>query len=120
MHGAPVTRRNSKTKIISKRSANQASDRHNTKVEADAFGDFEFVGPRVQQRGCHVQRNPLGKAALRGGVGSGWVSISASDGACTGVRDGAMARVEVITGRQRRRRWTEEQKRAIVAESFAP
>jgi transposase len=31
-----------------------------------------------------------------------------------------MARVEVITGPERRRRWTEEQKRAIVAESFAP
>ncbi len=31
-----------------------------------------------------------------------------------------MARVEVITGPERRRRWSEEQKRAIVAESFAP
>src|ERR1700688_3289177 len=33
---------------------------------------------------------------------------------------GAMARFEVITGPERRRRWSEEQKRAIVAESFAP
>jgi transposase len=31
-----------------------------------------------------------------------------------------MARVEVITGPERRRRWSEEQKRAIVAASFAP
>ena len=31
-----------------------------------------------------------------------------------------MARIEVITGAERRRRWTEDQKRAIVAESFAP
>ncbi|HUI34984.1 MAG TPA: transposase [Stellaceae bacterium] len=31
-----------------------------------------------------------------------------------------MARVEVITGVERRRRWSEEDKRAIVAESFAP
>jgi transposase len=31
-----------------------------------------------------------------------------------------MARVEVITGIERRRRWSEEQKRALVAESFAP
>lgn len=31
-----------------------------------------------------------------------------------------MARVEVITGIERRRRWSEEQKRAIVAESFVP
>src|ERR1700674_5407461 len=31
-----------------------------------------------------------------------------------------MARFEVITGRERRRRWSEDQKRAIVAESFAP
>lgn len=30
-----------------------------------------------------------------------------------------MSRVEVITGPIRRRRWSEEQKRAIVAESFA-
>src|SRR5437660_4717664 len=31
-----------------------------------------------------------------------------------------MARVEVITGPERRRRWSEDQKRAIVAESFVP
>src|SRR5579863_10480017 len=31
-----------------------------------------------------------------------------------------MARVEVITGPERRRRWSEEQKRAIVDESLAP
>ena len=31
-----------------------------------------------------------------------------------------MARVEVITGPERRRRWSEDQKRAIVAASFAP
>jgi transposase len=31
-----------------------------------------------------------------------------------------MARVEVITGPERRRRWTDEQKRVIVAESLAP
>ena len=31
-----------------------------------------------------------------------------------------MARIEVITGTERRRRWSEEQKRAIVAESLAP
>jgi transposase len=31
-----------------------------------------------------------------------------------------MARVEVITGPERRRRWSEEEKRAIVAESLAP
>lgn len=31
-----------------------------------------------------------------------------------------MARVEVLTGPERRRRWSEEQKRAIVAASLAP
>jgi transposase len=31
-----------------------------------------------------------------------------------------MSRVEVITGLERRRRWTEEQKRAIVAETLEP
>jgi transposase len=31
-----------------------------------------------------------------------------------------MARVEVITGPERRRRWSEDQKREIVAASFAP
>jgi transposase len=31
-----------------------------------------------------------------------------------------MARVEVITGPERRRRWSEEQKRAIVTASLAP
>ena len=31
-----------------------------------------------------------------------------------------MSRVEVMSGPERRRRWSEEQKRAIVAEAFAP
>src|SRR5271155_1941104 len=31
-----------------------------------------------------------------------------------------MARVEVITGVERRRRWSDDEKRAIVAQSFAP
>ena len=31
-----------------------------------------------------------------------------------------MARDEVITGVERRRRWSEDEKRAIVAQSFAP
>jgi transposase len=31
-----------------------------------------------------------------------------------------MGRVEVISGPERRRRWSQEQKRAIVAEAFAP
>jgi transposase len=31
-----------------------------------------------------------------------------------------MSRVEVISGPERRRRWSEGQKRAIVAEAFAP
>ena len=31
-----------------------------------------------------------------------------------------MARVEVMTGPERRRRWSDEQKRAIVAASLAP
>jgi len=31
-----------------------------------------------------------------------------------------MSRVEVISGPERRRRWSEEQKRAIVAEAFTP
>jgi transposase len=31
-----------------------------------------------------------------------------------------MSRVELISGPERRRRWSEEQKRAIVAEAFAP
>jgi transposase len=31
-----------------------------------------------------------------------------------------MTRVEVITGRERRRSWNDEQKRKLVAEAFAP
>jgi transposase len=31
-----------------------------------------------------------------------------------------MARAEVITGPERRRRWTDEQKQAIVAETLEP
>src|SRR5580693_5491819 len=50
----------------------------------------------------------------------GRLSTSAKDSVCTGASDGTMARVEVITGVERRRSWSDEQKRAIVAESFAP
>jgi transposase len=58
---------------------------------------------------------------------SGWVGVSAGDehgrqrdarregGAFAGLR-----RVEVITGTDRRRRWTDEEKASITAESFAP
>ncbi len=31
-----------------------------------------------------------------------------------------MSRVEVLSGPERRRRWSEDQKRALVAEAFAP
>jgi transposase len=31
-----------------------------------------------------------------------------------------MSRVEVLSGPERRRRWSAEQKRSIVAEAFAP
>jgi transposase len=31
-----------------------------------------------------------------------------------------MSRIEVLSGRERRRRWSGEQKRSIVAEAFAP
>ena len=31
-----------------------------------------------------------------------------------------MARIEVLTGRERRRRWSEDQKRAVVRAAFAP
>jgi transposase len=50
---------------------------------------------------------------------AGRSTTSVKDRAYTGASDGAMERVEVITGIERRRRWSEEQKRAIVAESFA-
>jgi transposase len=40
--------------------------------------------------------------------------------ACSGARDSAMSRVEVLPGPERRRRWSAEQKRSIVAEAFAP
>jgi hypothetical protein len=48
------------------------------------------------------------------------VSTGAKDSVCTGASDSEMARVEVITGVERRRRWSDDEKRAIVAESFAP
>ena len=44
----------------------------------------------------------------------------ASEGVCIDARDGAMSRAELISGPERRRRWSEDQKRSIVAEAFAP
>ena len=60
-----------------------------------------------------------GRLALRWWLRAVW-KHGAKDSACTSARDGAMARVEVITGPERRRRWSEEQKRAIVAASLVP
>src|SRR3974390_3166832 len=37
-----------------------------------------------------------------------------------GAKDTRMTRMEIITGSERRRSWSEEQKRAIVAAAFAP
>jgi transposase len=48
------------------------------------------------------------------------VCTGASDVICIDARDGAMSRVEVLSGPERRRRWSAEQKRSIVAEAFAP
>jgi transposase len=48
------------------------------------------------------------------------VCTGASDVTCIGAKDGAMSRVEVLSGPERRRRWSAEQKRSIVAEAFAP
>jgi hypothetical protein len=59
------------------------------------------------------------RAVLQTGFGWGCKHRS-SDNVSTGVRHGAMTRVEIITGPERRRRWSAEQKRAIVAESLAP
>src|SRR5215831_3961648 len=63
---------------------------------------------------------PSGEGRLASRRRVGLVSSGASNSVCTGARDGAMARVEVISGPERRRRWSAEQKRAIVAESLAP
>jgi transposase len=48
------------------------------------------------------------------------LSTGASTVTCTGARDGAMSRMEVLLGPERRRRWSAEQKQAIVAEAFSP
>jgi transposase len=42
----------------------------------------------------------------------------ANTGVCTGARDSAMASVEVLAGPERRRRWSVEQRQAIVAAAF--
>ena len=47
-------------------------------------------------------------------------STGASDGVCTGVSDGAMSQVMVISGVERRRVWTDEQKLALIAAASAP
>jgi transposase len=41
-------------------------------------------------------------------------------GAQGGLRDDRLRRIEVITGRERRRRWSADEKAQITAESFAP
>ena len=44
----------------------------------------------------------------------------ANTGICTAVRDGAIASIEVLAGPEQRRRWSIEQKQAIVAAAFGP
>ena len=48
------------------------------------------------------------------------VRTGASCGACSSARDIEMASMQIITGPERRRAWSEEQKRAIVSAAFAP
>ena len=68
--------------------------------------------------GLHRGNRPLGGLLAR------WddppfVSNGANTVICTGATDGAMSGVEVLSGPERRRRWSAEQKRWIVAEAFA-
>ncbi len=56
---------------------------------------------------------PVKAALRRGGVCGLGCSIGASDGAGSSASDGAMARVEVISGVERRRRWSDGQKRRL-------
>jgi transposase len=44
----------------------------------------------------------------------------ANTGICTAVRDGAIASIEVLAGPEQRRRWSIEQKQAVVAAAFKP
>ena len=44
----------------------------------------------------------------------------ASTGVCTGARDGPMVDIEVLAGPERRRRWSIEEKCAVVAAAFEP
>jgi transposase len=48
------------------------------------------------------------------------IAHGANTGVCTGARDGAVTRVEVLVGPERRRRWSVEQKQEIVAAAFGP
>jgi transposase len=50
----------------------------------------------------------------------GLVGIGANTSVCTSARDDAMASVEVLVGPERRRRWSIEQRQAIVAAAFKP
>jgi len=59
-------------------------------------------------------------AALHSGGRIGLVSTGESNGVCTGARDGCDGEGRSHHRPERRRRWSAEQKRAIVAESLAP
>jgi hypothetical protein len=76
--------------------------------------------PRVKSR-RHIQ-TPLVSATtiLLARPSAYWVGTNASGGASTGARDGAVARFELFRDPERRRRWSEEQKRMMVAAAFAP
>jgi transposase-like protein len=48
------------------------------------------------------------------------VVLESEDALTTDRTDARNRRIEVITGRERRRRWTADQKREIAAESLQP
>ena len=48
------------------------------------------------------------------------VALESEDAPTTDRTSNRNRRIEVITGRERRRRWTAEQKREIAAESLQP
>jgi hypothetical protein len=95
--------------------ANEQSGQNDRSMRHSRNSFAAYLQRRDERRGPIRAR---GRLACRRRVGL--LGTGANDGVWMIATDGAMARVEVVTGPERRGRWNDEQKRVMVGKSEPP
>jgi transposase len=87
-------------------------------MKAASFGSLGVSGFAAAR--CATRGKSGHLSSLRKDDGVLAVALESEDAPTTDRTDARSRRIEVITGRERRRRWTADQKREIAAESLQP